>query len=310
MFRVCPKCNKTIKSSDTLFCYHCGNVLDTLEKETNSNPTKTLPQTENLNIKKEITSKRFGFVKILSFTIFLILILAGGYFGYVKFKNEGNVTEEIINPVDITKDQTFEIDFSDIDIKLSTGTVNEKILSQIAPVGVDSFIVLNNPSSFYDNFVEENSKVDVNDLTGLSVEEIASFLESSFALVMREDSWAFIAKTKNKDFLETKLSEIDIKDLDFEISLVGDFLIITNDINLLSEIENIENAISLSLSKDAFFVETVKNLPSEGVALVFYRNVDKIKPLLKKVVGDGIFDSKGKNGFVAIKSGKGVILQF
>jgi len=307
MFRTCPKCHKTIRSDSALFCYHCGSVLGIMDGK---NDESKIPANETGSNPKQPLACKSRFPKTALLFFFLALILAGGYFGYTKFKNQKKPSNDIISPVDLSKDQKFEIDLANLDITLSPGAFNANILSQISPVSVDFFIALNNPSSFYENFIEKDSKVDINNLTGLSVEEVASFLEPSFFIIGREKSWAFIAKTKNKEFLQTKLEEINTKDLEYEISLVGDFLIITNDVNILNEIENVEKGTSLSLSKDAFFVEAVKNLPTDGVALVFYRDINKLTPLFEKVGNKDKVDSKGKNAFVAIKSGKGVILQF
>jgi len=308
MFRNCPKCKKLIKSSSALFCYQCGTILNAPEGKDLENDKKLLEPENNLAEIPQKKGKKFP--KIAALIGVFIILLIGSYFGYVKFKDQNNLANEIVSPVDLEKEQKFEIDLSSLDVKLSTGTLNTSTLSQIAPVSVDSFLIINNPDTFYDNFIEDNAKVDINELTGLSVEEISSFLESSFSIITIEDSWAFIAKTKNKDFLETKLEELDTKDLEYQISLVGDFLIITNDVNILNEIENVDKGTSLSLSKDAFFVEATKNLPSEGAALVFYRDVNKIATFLKKVGWEEEIDPKGKNSFVAIKSGTGVILQF
>jgi len=299
MFRVCPKCHKTVKSNSALFCYHCGAELNLPnEQVVEDTPAQKNPQKET----------KSALLKIAVLILSLALLSIGGYFGYTKFKPSKN--NEIVSPVDLTTSQKFEVDLSDLDVKLSSGELNAKELSQIAPVGIDLFIILRNPNNFYENFVEENSKVDIPQLTGLSVEEAASFLESSFAIAVRENSWAFIAKTKNKDFLETKLTEIDTKNLDYEVGLAGDFLIITNDVNMLNEVGNIEKGASLSLDKDAFFVEATKNLPREGAALVFYRDVNSLTPFLEKIGRKEGIETKGKNGFAAIKSGKGVLLQF
>lgn len=308
MFRVCPKCNKTVKSDSAAFCYYCGSILGIPEKENGG--TAQIPQEKIEPQIKDASTKQSKFPKVAILLPIFMLILAGGYFGYTKFIIPQKVSSEIISPVDSSKEQTFEVDLSAIDIKLSTGTFNVSALAQTAPVSVDSFILLNNPDTFYENFIEENSKVDINGLTGLSVEEIASFLESSFAIITREDSWAFIAKIKNKEFLETKLEEIDTKSIEYEISIMGDFLIISNDVNILSEIANIEEGTSLSLSKDAFFVEAIKNLPLEGAALAFYRDINKLTLLAEKIGIAEKIETKGKNAFIAIKNGKGIILQF
>ena len=312
MFQVCPKCNKTVKSNQALFCYHCGAIIGSQNKHNAESANEALKETSETPNKEPSKTKKGSALKIPILLFFLILIIAGGYFGYVKFKDRENATSEIVNPMDQTKNQKFEIDFSDHDIKLSTGKLDKETLAQLSPVGIDSFIVLNSPDAFYENFIENNSKVDINKLTGLSVEEIASFLEPSFSIVTRENSWAFTAKTKNKKFLETKLEEMDTKNLEFEIALIGDFLVISNDVNIVNEMEGIEKGVSLGLSKDAFFVEATKNLPMEGIALVFYRDVNKLKPLLKKILNgdEEKIDPKGKSAFVATKSGKGAILQF
>jgi len=244
----------------------------------------------------------------LSFLV-LGLLAFGGYFYYEReFVNKQSL--ELVSPINTDKSGSFEIDLSGQKIRLVQGDLAAKNLSRLAPVGIDAFVVLNDPGSFYNEFAEKNSPVDVKEVTGLSVEEASSFLNSSFVLIFRDTSWAFMSQVKNKDFVSGKISNISLEDKGIHVSLIDDYLVISNDASLMSEIENVQKGLSLSLSQDSFFLESTKNLPLDGSALAFFRDPVKFKQAASKIANMDNFDPKGRNAFVARNRNSGVVLTF
>ena len=297
MERVCPKCKNTVNSPKALFCYFCGAELEE-------------QRVEVVKLKEEKPRSKKSYLNRLILPFIILSIISIGFFAYYKLFASKKPAEQFASPVEEEKSLKFEIDLSNKKIKLSSGDLATKVLSQIIPVSASTFVVLNEPGEFYKNYVEEKSEIDVSKLTGLTVDEIASFLEPSFGLAFRNGSFAFIAKMKNKEFVEKKVSEISTKDTNIYIEVVDEYLVVTNDVNLLNEIQNVNKELSLSLANDAFFVESTKDLSTEGVALVFFRDLNQVKPLIEKLVSIENFETKGKNAFIAKKSGGGVVLQF
>jgi len=280
MERVCPKCKNTVNSPKALFCYFCGAELEE-------------QRVEVVKLKEEKPRSKKSYLNRLILPFIILSIISIGFFAYYKLFASKKPAEQFASPVEEEKSLKFEIDLSNKKIKLSSGDLATKVLSQIIPVSASTFVVLN-----------------VSKLTGLTVDEIASFLEPSFGLAFRNGSFAFIAKMKNKEFVEKKVSEISTKDTNIYIEVVDEYLVVTNDVNLLNEIQNVNKELSLSLANDAFFVESTKDLSTEGVALVFFRDLNQVKPLIEKLVSIENFETKGKNAFIAKKSGDGVVLQF
>ena len=297
MDRICPECENIVNSPKALFCYFCGTQLEEQQVEV------AILKEEKSSPKKRY-SKRF----ILLFVTVPIIFI--GFFTYYKFFASKKPVEQFSSPVEEEQSLKFEIDLSNEKISLPSGSLATKALSQIVPVSVSTFVVLNEPGEVYRSYVEEKSEIDVSELTDLTVDEVASFLEPSFGLAFRNDSFAFIAKMKNKEFIEKKVSEISTNEVNIYIEVVDDYLVITNDVNLLNEIQNVNKELSLSLASDAFFVESTKDLSSDGAALVFFRDLNQVKLLLENLVSIEKFEAKGRNAFVVKKSGDGVVLQF
>ena len=312
MVRICPKCKEKIRSKEALFCFYCGSRLDS--KKTIEEENLVSIKVDDLD-RSDAGSTVSGKGKIKSLIIFfcpiLLLLIVLAYFVFNIFSYRGGESLEVAVPVEETQSKLSK-SFVDVVVNMPSGDLDYMFFANNSPLGVDVFFVLRNPEKFWVEYVEESSPVELEEITDLTASEVSSFLKEKFALIFREDSWAFFVEIeKNKDFVQEKVENISLQDLnDINVEVVGNLLVVSNDVSLMEEIGNVSSGVSLSLAKDAFFVESVRNLPNNGVSLIFYRNVESVKKVLNKVVDISKVNLPAKNAFVVQKEGEKVFLLF
>lgn len=282
--RICPKCQEETRSFKVYFCHRCGAELP------------PPPEVKGkYGVGGEDKTKKASRVVVLSLVIVALTALGlGGFYFYSRFRSASPSAPS--SPPPSYKNETFVSGFS---FPIEDHPFSAKGLSEMVPADVDLYLESADPELVLPSLVSSDDWARVESVlterVGLSAEEAASFLEDEFAVIQESTASAFLARARDVDFLEQKISEVG--EYEWEVRLVEGFLIISNSPDLIQSIEEAQRKLTLNLSLTSGFAEARKKLPQTGQ--IFYYG--KKRP-------DFIPDSIKGEAFVVSKKNEGILI--
>ena len=192
------------------------------------------------------------------------------------------------------KNETF---VADVSFAVENHPFSAKGLSEIVPADVDLYLESIDPEVLLPSLMsaEDWSKVESfsSEALGLSVSEAASFLEDEFAVIQESAASAFLARVRDADFVEQKISERGEYE-GWQAKMVNGFLVIANSPDLIHKVEEAQKKLTLNLSLVAGFAEARQKLPQTGQ--IFYYGKKRLGFIPESLKGDAFVVSKKNEG--------------
>jgi len=284
-FRICPHCQEEIRSRQAYFCHRCGAELPPPPEVEEAAPIEVQPE-----LKKE--HKR-GRLPVVAATVLVALIVAAGVgVGYFHLKPFQPSLPSFLPPA--PKNEAF---VDNLSFAVPNHPFSAKGLSEIVPADVDLYLESVDPEVLLPSLisVEDWSEVESfsSEKLGLSVSEATSFLEDEFAVVQESTASAFLARVRDADFIEQKISEAGSFE-EWQAKMVNGFLVVSNSPELIQKIEEAQKKLTLNLSLTPGFAEARKQLPSTGQ--VFYYGKKRLEFIPESLKGDAFVVSRKESG--------------
>ena len=284
--RICPNCQEEARSQKVYFCHRCGVEL----------PSPKIEEIPPVEIKSRVEGKpvKKRRLAVVAATILCaVLSFAGVAYFYLQIRSSRPSSSSSIPPA--AKNEAF---VDDLSLGIENHPFSAKGLSEIVPADVDLYLESLDPEVLLPLVIspDEWSGIEAvfSERLGLSSDEAASFLEDEFAFIQESTASAFLAKTRDVDFLEQKLAETE--EQDWKAGVVEGFLVISNSPDLTHAIKEAQKKLTLNLSLTSGFVEARKNLPRTGQIFVYgKKRLDFIPDL---VTGEAFVVSKKDDGIL------------
>lgn len=195
-----------------------------------------------------------------------------------------------------------EVSIPPLNLELPNHPFTAKGLAEVIPADVDLYVEGRGVVEFLSSALpaEDWAQAEsaVNDQLGLTVAEAASFLEDDFAIVREGTSSAFLARSRDVDFLEQQLAD-QASFEGWQARLVGGFLVIADSLELTAKIEAAFKKQILNLALTSAFVESRQNVPA-GQVFVFGSTRPWFLPEDVKVESDAYVVARKDGGTVVI----------
>lgn len=298
-YRICAHCGSQIESSSALFCYHCGELLDQPAEEKKENQALSLSPAESTSGLRH-PARAVGLIIIV--IIFLIttsvtLSLSGRLNLGRLPKNAGSAVL-LKNFFYAAAEQTWE----------------KPLFAEVIPDNIGFFLFGGDVKSFLEKLLTPDQINKFQSLTGLSLAEAQSYLNTGFGFFGDQLSWGFLTKVKSPDFARTKIMEAAQKgQTEASASVIADYLLISNSSDLAATVSETIARKHLSLSLKAGFVEAWRNSDRKAQYFLYARDEQSLGEALVMILGPEIgqeVKGKIKSGPVLFKpSLDGTILQ-
>lgn len=288
MVRICPKCKEKLGSLDFYFCGNCGSALPEEFKSARVLHKRVLTpdlkkSDENLGIQLKEVFQRVSHIlnvkQILVLFLGLAVIGIPAYFGYKYFSSRSSGLT--INPnVQRNISSDSRNSFS-LDVPLKAHLFGSDKITEIIPEDIDIYFEAHDFEGFsklfsrFDSYYYEITE---------KLREVAGDHFSVIAKVKDENdlSWALV-------MLPTEAGE-DNNNVEFEdfewvkTEIVGNFLVVANDQELVEAIKATKNKTTKSLEQNTSYASVKNTMPKSGKIkiLVFSKNGEEYVNYLTK----------------------------
>lgn len=163
----------------------------------------------------------------------------------------------------------------------------------LVPLATQAYLEFFSPEVFLETHILSQITFSIQEAVGLELIEALSYLREGVCLTKIGQTWAFLGLTRDVDFVQSRLDGFGQVDLVGE--LIGDYLVVANATELVSQIRDVADGLALSLGHDAAFARARRRLPSEGYLFLFsnQRDSDLAGYLRRALVDDlGLEDDR------------------
>ncbi len=294
--RICPNCQEETRSPKAYFCHRCGAELpappgaeDRVEPQSvETGHAPSLPKGRTKNRKLKIVAA--------TFMIALVVAIAAGIGVHYFQTNFSRPSSPSLSS--LPKNEAF---VTDVSFAIENHPFSGKGLSEIVPADVDLYLESIDPEILLPSLVsaEDWSGVEnfFDEQVGLSPAEAASFLEDEFAVVQDSTASAFLARVRDTDFVEQKITEIEEYE-GWQARIVEGVLVVSNSPDLIRTIEEAQKKLTLNLSLTSGFVEARQKLPQTGQ--MFYYGKKRLGFIPEEVKGEAFVVSKKDGGSLIV----------
>ena len=235
-------------------------------------------------------------LKIVAAALCAALSLAGAVYFYFQINPSTLPAGRQASLPSSLKNEAFVANFS---FEVENHPFSAKGLSEIVPADVDLYLESINPEILLPALVSAEDWLEAekffDEEVGLSPTEAASFLESEFAIIQESTASAFLARAKDVDFLEQKISEVGEYD-GWQAKKVNGFLVVSNSPELIHAVEEAQKKLTLNLSLTSGFVEARKKLSQMGQ--IFCYGKKRLEFIPDEVKGEAFVISKRDGGIL------------
>lgn len=275
--RTCPNCHSQINNPESSFCFECGSNIpldlkkpekiidqkDTLVVQVTPSAVET-PKSVNNSFDDIKTKKWNSFVLGSNAVSVLFVLFSVGVF----FRTNYSKSSEIMGP--IVAVNNVEISKEKLDIKLEEEVLKSN-LYEVIPEDVIMYSESSNLNDFLRSLLSSEQRKYLEDSYELKFDDLMIFMRPNYAFVRKNnDSWAVITKTGGVDFFErtyAKYQENKTVNAEIVTSRIGEFLIISNDVEFVQQMGDVSNKISLGLKNNANFSKSLSS--AKGFVVYF-----------------------------------------
>lgn len=292
--RICPNCQEEVRSPKAYFCHRCGTELPTPPEVEEAVQVGVEPKA-----KKERKERRAPAVAVAATLVVALCLAVGAYFHFQTNSSRPSLPSLPSSP----KNEAF---VGDLSFAVQNHPFSGEGLSEIVPADVDLYLESIDPEILLPSLVstEDWAKAEsfFSEKLGLNASEVTSFLEDEFAVVQESTGSAFLAKVRDVDFLEQKISEVgSYEDLpagrqDWQAKIVEGVLVVSNSRDLIRTIEEAQKKLTLNLSLTSGFVEARQKLPPTGQIFVYGKKRPEFIP--DSIKGEAFVIAKKDNGML------------
>lgn len=300
--RLCPRCSTLIESGSAVFCYTCGQEMSSSTASQTLTPDETSPEKQARSNKKFL-SQRF-------FLVFFTLLGGLGFFSLIlfsRFKSDPR-------PPNILKPTANDFVSTLSALPQATITFGKDAYTSLTPAATELYLEGGSLKNFLTKFIDGASQKLLEESLGLTLEETTSFFDPSFAFIKSASGSALLAQSRDREFVKSRITKLQ-KDgglQNLQVDLLGDVLVVSDDLNFLSDIRAVSQKTQLSLAMTAQFLETLKKLPRQGQLLIYSSNLESVSSALKIFFGSGLenaLDSlRGTSFVISSRSGSVVLV--
>lgn len=298
-FRICPNCQEETYSTKAYFCHRCGAELS-------SPPEIDLPEAGKvLEVKSEVKekpSKKRTTVLAVAATLVVASLCAAAVYFYFQTNSltlpgrQAGGRQASLPFQPSSKNETL---VADVGFEVPNHPFSAKGLSEMVPADVDLYLESVDPELLLPSIVstEDWSEVEsfFSEQVKLTPAEAASFLEDEFAVVQESTASAFLAKTRDVDFLQQKITEVGSYE-EWWAKIVEGVLVISNSPDLIHTIEEAQKKLTLNLSLTSGFVEARQKLPPTGQIFVYGKK--RLEFIPEELKGEAFVIAKKDGGIL------------
>ncbi|NCT55587.1 hypothetical protein GW755_01945 [bacterium] len=316
--RSCPKCHAQINNPLSFFCFDCGSRLLIKEKEVSfdSNKIEEVVSADSSSIVNKVshfddkkTKKWNSFVLGANALSLMFVLFSAGVFFRTNFIKNTNTIDPLVSV------NSVELEVKNLGIKLEEEVLKSDFYA-VVPGGVIFYAESSDPGYLMGSLLTSQQKKYIADSYELKFSDFLIFMRSDYAFVKKnKSSWAIITKTGGVDFFErtyAKYQKNKSKDARILTSRIGEFLVVSNDLNLVQEMEDVNNKISLGLQNNANFSRSIGSVKDYVVFFAYSPSKDFLADDLEvdlKLFGlDSLLEDLGKvegSGLYVVKDSTG-----
>lgn len=255
-YRICQQCDEEIRSRTAFFCHRCGAELAT--------PPPDMPDSKVVPLQpKKIWRRRELWLGIGAVAVLLVGVV---WVLCRDLKESGNEQVEE-QPRQVLADSYLIPQFS----------FGKQRWASLVPREIDFYVESQSPEALIFPLIQVEERAEIEERSGLSLEEIASHLSSQYALIQQASSLAFLASVKSVPVIRDVLEQVGEVG-GFQGYLIGDLVVVSNDSELVDAIQRRSANLEVSLGMTSAFSKATRNLPSAGQILVVGNQVPWFLP--------------------------------